>query len=100
MNRFIRLVLPVMASLVFSAAASAATLSGKVERVYISDHPNGNYMFAMVQNATGGSLFCYHVGQGSDMGAAMMDAYTAQTTVSMSCDNSSLITNFYSIRGF
>jgi hypothetical protein len=84
-------------AVLFSSSVFAVSATGSVERVYLSNSAGGNYMIANVVG-TSGSKFCYHIGQGSDLGAAFMAAYTAQVVVSMTCDDMSRIISVLSIR--
>jgi hypothetical protein len=61
----------IIPAVLLSSSVLAGTVMGQVERIYLSDHPGGNYMFTQVVGASG-SAFCYHVGQGSDLGAAVI----------------------------
>jgi hypothetical protein len=91
----------IIPAVLLSSSVFAVPVTGQVERIYLSDHPNGNYMLTQVVGASD-SAFCYHVGQGSDLGAAVMAAYTAQVPVTISCGSSSSsngpINYFMSIR--
>jgi hypothetical protein len=81
---FLSTIIPFCAVLLSSSVLAD---TGQVEYILLSEHPAGNYVFVRVDGISGSS-FCYHVGQGSDLGAALMVLYTAQIPLTISCGTS------------